>query len=108
MAYDYVISRNEITQEIEVCFNNKEDAEIFDAILNEHNIPILLKKWQSKYNAYVVYDYEPFVSEGFNIEFTLPATTRTEFCLYLFDKRIESIEKLENSFKKIVKLKLKD
>lgn len=108
MAYDYVISRDELKQEIEISFGNSEDAKVFDAILDEHNIPVIMKKWQSKYNSYIVYDYEPFCSEGFNVEFTLPATARAEFCLYLLDKRIESIDKLERSFKKIVKLKLKD
>ena len=33
----------------------------------ENNCLIDKKEWKSKYNSYVIYDYEPFCSDGFEI-----------------------------------------
>ena len=48
----------------EVSFNVEDIAE-------ENNCRIERKEWKSKYNSYVVYDYEPFCSEGFEINILL-------------------------------------
>ena len=36
----------------------------------ENNCLIDKKEWKSKYNSYVIYDYEPFCSDGFEINVT--------------------------------------
>ena len=37
----------------------------------EYKCKIEKKEWKSKYNNYVIYDYEPFCSDGFEINITL-------------------------------------
>ncbi len=51
------------------------------------------KEWKSKYNNYVIYDYEPFCSDGFEINVTL-ASRQLEylnFVRYLYDCKIQTI-----------------
>lgn len=57
--------------------------------------------WQSKYNAYVTYDYEPFCVEGFNLGFNLEFRTneKAQYFLYLINREFESLIKLEKDFK---------
>ena len=56
---------------------NKELVDWFEEIVDEHNCRVERKEWKSKYNSYVVYDYEPFCSEGFEINILF-----TPQCLY--------------------------
>ena len=44
------------------------------------------KEWKSKYNNYVIYDYEPFCSDGFEINITLSSRQDEylNFVRYLF------------------------
>ena len=46
---------------------NKDIVEWIEDVAEENNCRIERKEWKSKYNSYVVYDYEPFCSEGFEI-----------------------------------------
>ncbi len=51
------------------------------------------KEWKSKYNNYVIYDYEPFCSDGFEINVTL-SSRRNEylnFLRYLYETKIRTI-----------------
>lgn len=56
------------------------------------------QEWKSKYNSYVVYDYEPFCSDGFeiNLEFTCDSNNHFEFLKYLYEKRLSEVESLNN------------
>ena len=40
-------------------------------VIEENNAKIERKEWKSKYNSYVIYDYEPFCSDGFEINITI-------------------------------------
>ena len=40
-------------------------------VIEENNSRIERKEWKSKYNSYVVYDYEPFCTEGFEINLVI-------------------------------------
>lgn len=64
----------------------------------ENNCRIEKKEWRSKYNSYVVYDYEPFCSDGFEISLTISATSRhyLKFIQYLYENKLKDIEYLEN------------
>ncbi len=58
------------------------------------------KEWKSKYNNYVIYDYEPFCSDGFEINVTL-SSHRNEylnFVRYLYEKKCEKIGYLKTCF----------
>ena len=73
----------------------------FDDIVYENNCSIEKKEWKSKYNSYVVYDYEPFCSEGFEINILLSSfdISYLNFIKYLYNEKLSTLEYLENCVK---------
>lgn len=69
-----------------------------EKIALENNCRIEKKEWRSKYNSYVVYDYEPFCSDGFEISLTLSSTAKNylKFIKYLYENKLKTIEHLKN------------
>ena len=67
-------------------------------IIYENNCKIEHKEWKSKYNNYVVYDYEPFCTEGFeiNIVVTSRDDSYLNFIKYLYEEKLSTIEYLNN------------
>ena len=67
-------------------------------IIEENYARIERKEWKSKYNSYVVYDYEPFCTEGFEINIVISAreSAYLNFIKYLYDEKISTIEYLNN------------
>lgn len=67
-------------------------------IIDENNGRIERKEWKSKYNSYVVYDYEPFCTDGFEINFVISAydDAYLKFIKYLYEEKINTIEYLNN------------
>ncbi len=51
------------------------------------------KEWKSKYNNYVIYDYEPFCSDGFEINVTLSSRQDEylNFVQYLYENKLRKI-----------------
>ena len=76
----------------------KELLAWFDDIVYENNCIIEKKEWKSKYNSYVVYDYEPFCSDGFEINMVISSydPNYLYFLKYLYDNKINTIEYLNN------------
>lgn len=70
-------------------------------IVDENNCHIERKEWKSKYNSYVVYDYEPFCSEGFEINILLSShdISYLNFIKYLYNEKISTLDYLENCIK---------
>lgn len=70
----------------------------FEDIIDENNCRIERKEWKSKYNSYVVYDYEPFCTEGFEINLVISSKDRSylDFVRYLYNEKISTIEYLNN------------
>ena len=67
-------------------------------IIDENYARLERKEWKSKYNSYVVYDYEPFCTDGFEINLVISSNDSSflNFIKYfLFSKK--------NLFPKIVK-----
>ncbi len=66
----------------------------------EYRCKIEKKEWKSKYNNYVIYDYEPFCSDGFEINITLSSrqSEYLNFVRYLYDDKIQTINYLKNCF----------
>jgi len=64
---------------------------------DEYHCKIEKKEWKSKYNHYVVYDYEPFCSEGFEIIVTVSSKCPhfLNFVRYLYELKIQTINYLE-------------
>ncbi len=67
-------------------------------IIEENNSHIEHKEWKSKYNSYVVYDYEPFCTEGFEINLIISSVEDSylNFIKYLYDEKVSTIEYLNN------------
>ncbi len=76
----------------------KEAIPWLEYIAQEYRCRVDKKEWRSKYNNYVVYDYEPFCSEGFEISMTLSSRYPEflNFVKYLYDKKISLIKHLDN------------
>ena len=71
------------------------------SIIDENNCRIEKKEWKSKYNSYVVYDYEPFCTDGFEINLTVIShnSAYLSFVQYLYDEKISTIDYLNNCIK---------
>jgi len=75
---------------------NKEIVEWLEEIIDENNSRIVKKEWKSKYNSYVVYDYEPFCTDGFEINLTIASHDEMylHFIKYLYEEKISTIDYL--------------
>ena len=80
---------------------NRDIVNWLEDIAEENNCKIERKEWKSKYNSYVVYDYEPFCSEGFEINLLLSSfdVSYLNFIKYLYKEKINTIEYLNNCVK---------
>lgn len=77
---------------------NKDILSWLEDIVDENNSRIERKEWKSKYNSYVVYDYEPFCTDGFEINIVITSYNPAylNFIKYLYDEKISTIEYLNN------------
>ena len=99
--YDYTTSlKNGF---LRITLADKQMAEVIEPLLNEFDKIDFKTFYQSKYNSYVKYDYEPFCVEGFNIEFEITdklgdgvfASNQLKFIEYVAAKRLERYVELE-------------
>lgn len=79
---------------------SKEILPWLERVAIENNCKIEKKEWRSRYNSYVVYDYEPFCSDGFEISVMISSTSKDylKFIQYLYSKKIKTIEYLKSCF----------
>ena len=77
---------------------NKDVVDWVENVAEENNCRVERKEWKSKYNSYVVYDYEPFCSEGFEINLLLSSVdiSYLNFIKYLYNEKISTLEYLNN------------
>lgn len=99
--YDYTTSlKNGF---LKITLPDNQMAEVIKPLLNEFNKVDFKIFYQSKYNSYVKYDYEPFCVEGFNIEFEITdnlgygvfASNQLKFLEYVAVKRLDRYIELE-------------
>ena len=80
-------------------YNNvsKEKLPWFKEVVTQEGAIIESQLYKSKYNSYVVYDYEPFCSDGFtiSIEISAPTKNHLKFIKYLYENQINNIEYLK-------------
>lgn len=97
--YDYATELSGNTLQIEC--GSWVLANRVEKLIDEFDYVECNRYWQSKYNAYVCYDYEPFGVGGFNLGFNLKFRTneKAQYFLYLINREFESLVKLENDFK---------
>lgn len=86
--------------QIEIKNVNKSIVNWLESIVEENNANIEKKEWKSKYNSYVIYDYEPFCSEGFEINYIITSCEYSylSFIKYLYDEKINTIDFLEKCY----------
>lgn len=77
---------------------HKEIEKMLDKYGDELNISPDKKEWKSKYNSYVLYDYEPFCSDGFILKVYYPVNERVDFLKYLVNKQIDIINKMNSTY----------
>lgn len=77
---------------------NKDILCWLEDIIEENNSRIEKKEWKSVYNSYVVYDYEPFCTDGFEINLTLISHNMAylNFIRYLYEEKINTIDYLNS------------
>ena len=69
-----------------------------ESLAFEYRCKIEKKEWKSKYNNYVIYDYEPFCADGFEINLTLSSRQieYLNFVRFLYENKIRQIGYLKN------------
>ncbi len=77
---------------------NKDIMDWLENIVDENNARIERKEWKSKYNSYVVYDYEPFCTDGFEINLTVTSFDESylHFIKYLYEEKLHMIDYLNS------------
>jgi hypothetical protein len=77
---------------------NKDIIDWLEDVIEENNSHIEHKEWKSKYNSYVIYDYEPFCTDGFDINLVVSSIDRAylDFIKYLYTEKINTIEYLNH------------
>ncbi len=98
MLLDKKYNQNENYYSNEFKNVSKEILPWLENIAVEYRCKIEKKEWKSKYNNYVIYDYEPFCSDGFEINVTLSSyqSEFLNFVRYLYDNKIQTIGYLKN------------
>ena len=78
----------------------KEVLPWLEALAIENRCKIEKKEWKSKYNSYVIYDYEPFCSDGFEINITIASKSSQylNFVRYLYENKVQVIGYLKACF----------
>ena len=76
----------------------KETIPWLEYLADEYHCKVDKKEWRSKYNNYVVYDYEPFCTDGFEINLVITSFDMAylNFIKYLYEEKINTIEYLNN------------
>ncbi|MCM1324193.1 MAG: hypothetical protein NC218_08520 [Acetobacter sp.] len=74
---------------------NKDISHLIKRYEEELNIEPVKQQWKSKYNTYVVYDYEPFNTPGFKHRLYYPNTEYSEFMKHLINNHLNNINVLE-------------
>lgn len=94
-----------MTYKIKIKDIKKEDIPYIKNLCEENNCEFSLE-WKSKYNSYVVYDYEPYYSDGFEINAYIKNEdcNKAQFVDYLYNRRKEKINKLNTVLNNEVKV----
>ena len=76
---------------------DKNIIDWLEDVIEENYARIERKEWKSKYNSYVVYDYEPFCTDGFEINLVITShdVAYLNFIKYLYEEKINTIEYLK-------------
>lgn len=78
----------------------RNKKELIERVLNESRLNYNTL-WQSKYNSYVRYDYEPFCSEGFIANYFITSENKNILKFYreIINNLLKNIAQLEQCYK---------
>lgn len=102
------------TQYLSIKVWDKNTSKVIDNLLNEFDRIEVGKTFQSKYNAYVCYDYEPFCIDGFIIQYKVAdkctnyKTDLLKFIEFLAIERLNRFINLEKQSELSINLKSKE
>ena len=93
---------NDKYKSIELKNVNKGIIPWIENIVMENNSRVERKEWRSKSNSYVIYDYEPFCTDGFEINMLITSfdSAYLTFINYLYNEKLNTIEYLNNCYEK--------
>ena len=93
MTIEYLINKYD-ENKFAIEFKSAKDKMAIDELLD--NLKGIKEEYQSKYNSYIVYDYEPACIAGFKYyaEFEV-SKVYIDFIMYLITTKLDSINKLE-------------
>ena len=91
-------SSNNANNRIEMKNINKDMVGWLEDVIEENKGKIEKKEWKSKYNSYVVYDYETFCSDGFEINMQISSHNPSylDFIKYLYEEKMQTLNFLNN------------
>lgn len=75
-----------------------DNIEAIKKLEDELCVEPIKTEWKSKYNSYVVYDYEPFCTDGYTHLRYYPINSKTEFLKYLINKHLSNLNILETYY----------
>lgn len=98
--FDYSIKCVDNVVMIDIDTDYKDMIERIISELNDRKINIARMHWQSKYNDYVIYDYEPFCKEGFKLVIDIDCSNATiaRYTSFVLTQRLEQFTKLEKLY----------
>ena len=113
MAYndfDFSFNLSLIEHTLTITLANNFYSNKVEKLLNEFTAMEVFKRWRSKYNSYVVYDYEPFCTEGFDVIYEIKTEniSKLRFIERILTNSFKRVKQLEDLYKLNIDLRSKD
>ena len=113
MAYndfDFSFNLSLIEHTLTITLANTFYSNKVEKLLNEFTAMEVFKRWRSKYNSYVVYDYEPFCTEGFDVIYEIKTEniSKLRFIERILTNSFKRVKQLEDLYKLNIDLRSKD
>lgn len=90
---EYSINNNKI---VIASSDDRETIQYIYDIIYTHNGVIEREEWKSRYNKYVVSDYEPACANGYKLVITLKdRLVHNDFILFHLNRQLKNVEHLE-------------
>lgn len=98
--FDYTIKCVDNIVMIDTDASYSEMIERIISELNDSRIKLARMQWQSKYNNCVIYDYEPFCSDGYKLLIDIDCSNETmaRYALFVLTQRLEQVAQLEKLY----------
>lgn len=94
--FDYTLDR----ENNRIYLMTSSPVQLIEETIEEFGKQLYIEKhWHSKYNDYIVYDYEPFCIDGFKIEYKIEANekelVRLNFLYWRLQRVLNNLTYLE-------------